>query len=108
MGSDAELVLRRSPVPVLLVRDVGAEQAERERRRHTRQPDQREDARGARLIVDRILQRNAGTVGAVPVRESHISERGSRYIRFCYAGTTADMAKAVRRLQEWQRLRRAK
>jgi aspartate/methionine/tyrosine aminotransferase len=36
------------------------------------------------------------------------AERGSRYIRFCYAGTTADMAKAVRRLQEWQRLHRAK
>jgi aspartate/methionine/tyrosine aminotransferase len=36
------------------------------------------------------------------------AERGSRYIRFCYAGATADMEKAVRRLQEWRRLRRAK
>ncbi|MGH7710036.1 MAG: ABC transporter permease [Gemmatimonadaceae bacterium] len=46
----------------------------------------REDARTARLIVDRILQRNAGTVGVVPVRESHISERGSRYIDFVVPG----------------------
>jgi len=36
------------------------------------------------------------------------AERGRRYIRFCYAGTTADMAEAVRRLQGWQRLQRAK
>ena len=26
------------------------------------------------------------------------AERGSRYVRFCYAGTTADMAEAARRL----------
>ena len=25
--------------------------------------------------------------------------RGNRYVRFCYAGTTADMAEAARRLQ---------
>jgi aspartate/methionine/tyrosine aminotransferase len=36
------------------------------------------------------------------------AKRGSRYMRFCYAGTTADMAKAVRRLQGWHRLQRAK
>jgi aspartate/methionine/tyrosine aminotransferase len=34
------------------------------------------------------------------------AERGSRYVRFCYAGTTADMAEAVRRLAGWSRLRR--
>ena len=33
--------------------------------------------------------------------------RGSRYVRFCYAGRTADMALAARRLQGWPRLRRA-
>ena len=27
------------------------------------------------------------------------AERGSRYVRFCYAGTTADMAEAARRLR---------
>ena len=27
------------------------------------------------------------------------AERGSRYVRFCYAGTTADMAEAARRLK---------
>ena len=32
------------------------------------------------------------------------AERGSRYVRFCYAGTTADMAEAVRRLRGWSRL----
>ena len=32
------------------------------------------------------------------------AERGGRYVRFCYAGTTADMAEAARRLQGWSRL----
>ncbi len=31
-------------------------------------------------------------------------ERGGRYVRFCYAGTTADMAEAARRLKGWGRL----
>ena len=31
------------------------------------------------------------------------AERGSRYVRFCYAGTTADMAEAARRLKGWSR-----
>jgi aspartate/methionine/tyrosine aminotransferase len=30
--------------------------------------------------------------------------RGSRYVRFCYAGTTADMAEAARRLKGWRGL----
>jgi aspartate/methionine/tyrosine aminotransferase len=34
------------------------------------------------------------------------AERGSRYVRFCYAGTTADVAEAARRLGGWERLRR--
>jgi ABC-type multidrug transport system permease subunit len=46
----------------------------------------RADARTARLVVDRALQRGAGSNGAVPVRESHISERGSRYIDFVVPG----------------------
>jgi aspartate/methionine/tyrosine aminotransferase len=33
------------------------------------------------------------------------AERGSRYVRFCYAGTTADMAEAARRLKGWSRLK---
>ena len=33
------------------------------------------------------------------------AERGSRYVRFCYAGTTADMAEAARRLAGWRRLK---
>ena len=30
--------------------------------------------------------------------------RGSRFVRFCYAGTTGDMAEAARRLRAWRRL----
>jgi aspartate/methionine/tyrosine aminotransferase len=33
-------------------------------------------------------------------------ERGSRYVRFCYAGTIDDMAEAARRLRGWSRLGR--
>lgn len=33
------------------------------------------------------------------------AERGARYVRFCYAGTTADMAEAARRLKGWSRLK---
>ncbi|MBO0741233.1 MAG: aminotransferase class I/II-fold pyridoxal phosphate-dependent enzyme [Hyphomicrobiaceae bacterium] len=33
--------------------------------------------------------------------------RGKSYVRFCYAGTTAAMAEAARRLQGWKRLRRS-
>jgi aspartate/methionine/tyrosine aminotransferase len=33
------------------------------------------------------------------------AERGGRYVRFCYAGTTAAMAEAARRLATWSRLR---
>jgi len=32
------------------------------------------------------------------------AEHGNRYVRLCYAGTTADMAKAAARLKAWQRL----
>jgi aspartate/methionine/tyrosine aminotransferase len=33
------------------------------------------------------------------------TERGGRFVRFCYAGTTADMAEAARRLKGWSRLK---
>lgn len=46
----------------------------------------RGEARSGQLIVDRVLQRNAGAVRAVPVRDAHISERGSRYIDFVVPG----------------------
>jgi ABC-type multidrug transport system permease subunit len=46
----------------------------------------RSEARTARLIVDRALQKGAGSVAAVPVRDSYISERGSRYIDFVVPG----------------------
>jgi aspartate/methionine/tyrosine aminotransferase len=31
--------------------------------------------------------------------------RGNRFVRFCYAGTTADMVEAARRISGWNRLR---
>jgi aspartate/methionine/tyrosine aminotransferase len=34
------------------------------------------------------------------------AEQGLRYVRFCYARTTADMAEAAKRLKSWSRLRR--
>jgi len=34
------------------------------------------------------------------------AERGERFVRFCYAGTHADMAEAARRLKDWARARR--
>ena len=46
----------------------------------------RTEARTARLLVDRALQRAAGSVGAVPVHDSYISERGSRDIDFVVPG----------------------
>ncbi|HEY1244982.1 MAG TPA: aminotransferase class I/II-fold pyridoxal phosphate-dependent enzyme [Hyphomicrobiaceae bacterium] len=33
------------------------------------------------------------------------AERGSGYVRFCYAGTTADMTEAARRLSKWSALK---
>jgi aspartate/methionine/tyrosine aminotransferase len=33
------------------------------------------------------------------------AERGSCYVRFCYAGTTADMTEAAHRLKTWSRLK---
>jgi aspartate/methionine/tyrosine aminotransferase len=34
------------------------------------------------------------------------AERGHRYVRFCYSGTTAQMEEALRRLRGWERLKR--
>jgi aspartate/methionine/tyrosine aminotransferase len=34
------------------------------------------------------------------------AERGNRFLRFPYAGTTADMGEAARRLQDWAKRRR--
>ena len=49
----------------------------------------REEARTARLLVDQALQKKSGRVDAVDVRESLISERGSRYIDFVLPGLLA-------------------
>ena len=32
------------------------------------------------------------------------AERGRQFVRFCYAGTAADMAEAAQRLRSWRRL----
>jgi aspartate/methionine/tyrosine aminotransferase len=34
------------------------------------------------------------------------SDRGESFVRFCYAGTTADISEAALRLRNWERLRR--
>jgi ABC-2 type transport system permease protein len=49
----------------------------------------RTEARTARLLVDEALQRKRGRQDAVAVRESIISERGSRYIDFVLPGLLA-------------------
>ncbi len=46
----------------------------------------RTDARTARFMVDRALQRAWGRVDPLAVRESTVSERGSRYIDFVLPG----------------------
>ena len=51
-----------------------------------RYDDARADARTARFIVDRVLQRAWGEENPLPVRESIVRERGSRYIDFVLPG----------------------
>jgi ABC-type multidrug transport system permease subunit len=54
-----------------------------------RYDDARAEARTARLVVDRALQQAAGRQDPVAVRESLVSERGSRYIDFVLPGLLA-------------------
>jgi ABC-2 type transport system permease protein len=49
----------------------------------------RTEARTARFLVDEALQRRRGRQDAVAVRESLVSERGSRYIDFVLPGLLA-------------------
>jgi len=49
----------------------------------------REEARAARLLVDRALQRAAGVVPPVTTNDVIVSERGSRYIDFVLPGLLA-------------------
>jgi ABC-type multidrug transport system permease subunit len=46
----------------------------------------RPDARTARLLVDDAIQRGSGRSDVVKVSESHVRERGSRYIDFVIPG----------------------
>lgn len=52
----------------------------------------------------RVLLDEAGV--AVTPGIDFDAERGNRFLRFSYAGTTADMAEAARRLKEWAARRR--
>jgi len=54
-----------------------------------RYDDARSEARTARLVVDAALQRAAGRSDPVSVRETLVSERGSRYIDFVVPGLLA-------------------
>jgi ABC-type multidrug transport system permease subunit len=46
----------------------------------------RPDARNARLLVDNAIQRGYGRANTVSVSETHVRERGSRYIDFVIPG----------------------
>ena len=46
----------------------------------------RPESRTARLVVDRVVQRAGGQQDPVPVSETKVSERGSRYIDFVVPG----------------------
>ena len=46
----------------------------------------RPDARNARLLVDNAIQRGYGRTSPVSVSETHVRERGSRYIDFVIPG----------------------
>ena len=48
--------------------------------------DARPESRTARLIVDRVVQRAGGQQDPVPISETRVSERGSRYIDFVVPG----------------------
>ena len=48
--------------------------------------DTRPDARNARLLVDDAIQRGAGRSDPVGISESHVRERGARYIDFVIPG----------------------
>jgi ABC-type multidrug transport system permease subunit len=51
-----------------------------------RYDDTRPESRAARLVVDQAVQRAAGRRDPVPVRDTRVSERGSRYIDFVVPG----------------------
>jgi ABC-2 type transport system permease protein len=54
-----------------------------------RYDDTRPDALSARLIVDDAIQRAAGRRDVATIQESHVHERGSRYIDFVVPGLLA-------------------
>lgn len=51
-----------------------------------RYDEARPESRAARLVVDRAVQHAAGQHDPVPVVDTHVSERGSRYIDFVVPG----------------------
>ena len=55
-------------------------------------------------VLAKTLLDEAGV--AVTPGSDFDAERGNRFLRFSYAGTTADMAEAARRLQDWAGRRR--
>jgi aspartate/methionine/tyrosine aminotransferase len=55
-------------------------------------------------VLAKTLLDEAGV--AVTPGSDFDAERGNRFLRFSYAGTTADMGEAARRLQDWAKRRR--
>ena len=62
------------------------------------------DITGDAAALARRLLEEAGV--AVTPGTDFDAQRGNQYLRFSYAGTTADMAEAARRLQAWAGRRR--
>lgn len=78
----ATTALRIGRIALLIVPQDGANA-------EFRYDDARTEARTARLLVDRALQRAAGRRDPVAVRETLVSEPGSRYIDFVLPGLLA-------------------
>ena len=82
LGADsASVALRTGRVALLVIADSGAGDGVT-----FRFDDTRPDSRAARLIVNDALQRGSGRADVVPVADTKVEERGSRYIDFVVPG----------------------
>jgi ABC-type multidrug transport system permease subunit len=79
MADSASAALRTGRVALIVL-------PQPEGRVEYRYDDTRPDARQARLLADNAIQRGFGRSNPVAVSESHVRERGSRYIDFVIPG----------------------
>jgi ABC-type multidrug transport system permease subunit len=78
-ADSAVMALRTGRVALVVLPQAGG-------RVEYRYDDTRPDARSARLLADDAIQRGFGRPDAVSVSESHVRERGARYIDFVIPG----------------------